>query len=353
MTQQSYLPSDFDIFIGLDVDKKTYAVNIRDHEMMNRSKTMPADPKVLHNYIKNQFSDKRVICAYETGPTGFGLYDYLVEVGIPCLVVAPVTIPKAKSEAAKTNKIDAKKIAEYLQYGKLRSIHVPVGQYRELRHLLRVRETYATQRKISKQRIKALLLQESLTVKDTESAWTIAYETGLKEIEVKGTPRYRLDMLLSDLEYARKQLVSAHKALRDFCRTRLEVEKYLKLLMTIPGIGFITSVTILGIVGDPLKLENAKQLAAFTGMIPWEHSTGEAVKKGSITHMGNKTLRSMLIEAAWITIRVDTRLKQFFHRVRSRNHPSGASKKAIVAVARKMTQIIYHVLREERAYVRF
>jgi len=351
MTKRSYLPSEFDIFIGLDVDKKTYAVNVRDHGIMNRSKTMPAVPKILINYIRKHFQTKKVICAYEAGPTGFGLFDHLVEAGIPCLVVSPVTIPKAKNETAKTNKIDAKKLAEYLQYGKLYSIRVPIGEYRELRHLLRVRENYAAQRKISKQRIKALLLQESFDIKDSESAWTIEYVNILKEIKVEGTPRYRLDMLLADLEYARKQLALTHKTLRDFCKEHSEIEKYLKLLISIPGIGFITAFTILGVVGDPSKLENVRQLGAFTGMIPWEKSTGEKENKGSITHMGNKVLRQMLIEAAWVTIRVDVRLKQFFDRIRSRNHPKGASRKAIVAVARKMTQIIYHVLTEEREYI--
>jgi transposase len=352
MTKSSYLPKEFDIFVGLDVDKKSYAVNVRDHDIVNRSKTMPAIPKVLVNYIRKRFKGKKVICAYEAGPTGFGLYDYLVDEGIPCLVVSPVSIPKAKNEIAKTNKIDARKLAEYLKYGKLRSIHVPVGEYRELRHLLRVREKYATQRKVSKQRIKALLLQESLDIKDVNRAWSKEYEENLKEMETKGTVRYRLEMLLEDLEYARRQLALAHKTLREFCKGREKIEKYRELLQTIPGIGFITAFSILGIVGDPGKLENAKQLAAFTGMIPWERSTGEEVNKGCITHMGNKVLRSMLVEAAWVTIRVDTRLNQFFHRVRNRNHPRGASRKAIVAVARKMTQIIFGVLTEERAYIK-
>jgi len=190
-----------------------------------------------------------------------------------------------------------------------------------------------------------------MAIKDTKAAWSRQYEDELQKIEIMGTTRYRLDMLLEDLEYARKQLGSAHKKLRNFCKTHPEIEMYWKLLQSIPGIGFITAFTILGRIGDPHKLDNIKQLAAFTGMVPWENSTGDTENKGSITHMGNKILRNMLIEAAWVTIRVDARLRQFFHRVRSRNHPKGASRKAIVAVARKMTQIIYRVLTDQRKYI--
>ncbi|MBL7157732.1 MAG: transposase, partial [Candidatus Omnitrophica bacterium] len=195
MTLRGYIPKDFDVFIGLDVDKKSYVLNVRERDAMNHPKIMPASPGILFNYITKHLKDKRVICAYEAGPTGFGLYDYLTENGIPCLVVSPFSIPKAKNETAKTNKIDARKIAEYLEYGKLKSIMVPVGKYRELRHLVRIREKYATMRSRTKQRIKALLLQESLygLLKDEENAWTREYLRQLKEIKTSDAVRYRLD----------------------------------------------------------------------------------------------------------------------------------------------------------------
>ena len=353
MTLRGYSPNMFDIFIGLDVDKKSFELNIRDHSIMNRSKKMPSNPEILLNYINKHHSGERVICAYEAGPTGFGLYDYLTENSVPCLVISPLAVPKAKNETAKTNKIDAKKIAEYLQLGKLYSIKVPVGKYRELRHLVRVRENYATKRKKAKQRIKGLLLQESLysALKEVGSAWSREYVRQLKQLNTTDAVRYRLDMLLMDLEYARVQTLSANRKIKEFCKTHPEVNKYKTFLKSIPGIGFIIAVTILGKLGNPLNLDNVRQIASFIGMVPRENSTGENENKGSITHLGNKILRFMLVEAAWAAIRKDTHLRQFYFRVKSRNHPKGGSKKAITAVARKMTQIIYRVLVDQRIYV--
>lgn len=354
MTLRGYVPKDFDVFIGLDVDKKSYVLSVRtSNGNNNRPVNMPANPEILLNYIRKHLSGKRVICAYEAGPTGFGLYDYLTECGVPCLVVSPFSVPKAKNETAKTNKIDAKKIAEYLEYGKLKSIIVPIGKYRELRHLIRVREKYVTMRVRAKQRIKSLLLQESLyeLLKDEETAWTRKYVRGLEELKTTDAVRYRLDMLIADLEYSRKKVLSACRKLREFCKAHPEIDKYKAFLKSIPGIGFVIGLTILAKIGDPLRLCAIRQLASFTGMIPWEKSTGNKENKGAITHMGNRILRSLLVEAAWAAIRRDTRLKQFYYRIKSRNHPKIASKKAIVAVARKMTHIIYRILTDQRMYI--
>ena len=354
MTQlKGYLPKDFDVFIGLDVDKKSYVLAVRGSDSMSRPIRMPSNPRMLLDYINKHHKGKRVICAYETGPTGFGLYDYLTECGVPCLVVSPFSIPKATNETAKTNRIDAKKIAEYLHYGKLKSVVVPKGKYRDLRHLARIREKYVRMRVKTKQRIKALLLQESLyeSLKDEKNAWTGEYVLKLKEINTTDAVRYRLDTLITDLEYSRTQLLAACRKLKDFCKLHPEINKYKTFLKSIPGIGFIIAITILAKIGDPLQLKRIRQLAAFTGMIPWEKSTGDTENKGTITHMGNKILRTLLVEAAWAAIRKDARLRQFYFRIKTRNHPKAASRKAIVAVARKMTHIIYRVLTDQRMYV--
>ena len=114
------------------------------------------------NYIQNQFVNKRVLCAYEAGPTGYDLHDYLAKRNQDCLVVSPLSIPKAPNQKVKNNRIDSRNIVEELKAGMLKSIRVPKGLYRELRHLINLRENYAHNRKVAKQRIKALLLYTSL-----------------------------------------------------------------------------------------------------------------------------------------------------------------------------------------------
>lgn len=350
---ENYLPRDYDIFVGVDVGKKSFSFTAKDHKEMSKTKTIPSEPEQLYNYTRKQFPKKRVLFAYEAGPTGFHLHDYLMEKQQNCLVVSPLSIPKAPNQKVKNNSIDSRKIVEELKAGKLKSIRVPQDSYRELRHLINLRENYVNNRKASKQRIKSLLLHTNLWIcfKDTEENWSSRYIKELEELTCTNAVRQRLDMLLMDLSYARKQTLSILRQLRTFVKTHEEIQRNINYLISLPGIGFITAVTTLGRTGEPRRLRNVREIAAFVGLVPTENSTGEDVQRGSITHLGNRTLRSLLIEAAWSAIRKDVELGQFYSRIKSRHHIKIGARKAIVAVARKLTQRIYCVLKEQREYV--
>lgn len=352
MTRPNYLPSTYDIFIGIDVGKNSFSFTVEDEKDMMRSKTIPSNPEQFFCYIEKNYADKRILFAYEAGPTGYHLYDYLTAKNYDCLVVSPNAIPKASNERVKNNRIDSRKIAHYLKAGHLTSIRVPTGPYRELRHLVRIREIYATKRKVAKQRIKALLLYANLYpyIKDSDNKWSNRYIQSLKEIPSSDAVRIRLDMLLMDLDYARKQILSIHRQMRSFVKNQPDIHKNVQYLQSIPGIGFITATDILGKIGDPVNLKDLRELACFVGLTPTERSTGDVINQGSITHLGNKNLRRLLIESAWVAIRRDTELDQFFHRIKSRNNPKCASQIAITAVARKLTQRIYRVLKDQRNY---
>jgi len=348
----NYLPKNYDIFLGIDVDKNSYSFTVQDHNSMNKSQKIASEPEQLYKYVRNRFGRKRVLFAYEAGPTGYSLYDYLSSKEQDCIVVSPLSIPKAPNQRVKNNRIDSLRITEELKAGKLRSIRVPKDLYRELRHLINLREDYVYSRKAAKQRIKSLLLYAYMYpgLKDVKQNWSNGYIKILKEISCSDAVRQRLDMLLSDLDYARHQTKRVLTQLRVFVKNNKSVQQYMHYLTSISGVGFITAITILGRIGDPERLRNVRELSAFVGLVPREYSTGDTVRYGSITQLGNSLLRSLLVEAAWSAIRKDKELNQFFYRIKNRHHPSIGSRKAIVAVARKLTQRIYCVLKEQRVY---
>lgn len=353
MTQLAYNPWDYDTFIGIDVDKGSFSFTVRDCGIMKRQRKIPSKPADLYHYIQNTLSGRRVICAYESGPTGFHLYDYLNNLQVPCYITAASSIPKPSNERVKTNRLDSVKIVEYLMSGEFKPIRVPEGPYRELRHLVKVRERYVQERKATKQRIKSLLLYTNLhtAIQDVDANWSNSHIQELKQLECSFAIRQRLDLLLEDLSYVRNKTALVHRSIRKFCREHSEINEYMHYLQSIPGIGFIVSVSILGHIGDPSLLKSQREMGSFLGLTPSEHSTGDTVTKGSITHLGNKILRSLLVEAAWVTIRKDKQLNQFYHRIRNKHHASYASKLAITAVARKLTHIIYRVLKDRRCYI--
>src|SRR5467141_1005206 len=99
MTIQSqvsaFIPRDYEIFAGLDVDKSSIAMTFCDHKTLLRSLRLPYSSEQLLNYVRKHFPGQRVAFVYEAGPTGFGLYDDLVASNHLCLVVAPSMVPTA------------------------------------------------------------------------------------------------------------------------------------------------------------------------------------------------------------------------------------------------------------------
>src|SRR6266436_278037 len=93
-----FIPRDYDVFAGLDVDKKSMAVVFADHAGSQRALRLANSATPLVNYVRKHFAGQRVAFAYEAGPTGFGLHDELVRQAYTCLVVAPSKVPRASDE---------------------------------------------------------------------------------------------------------------------------------------------------------------------------------------------------------------------------------------------------------------
>lgn len=345
-------PRNYDVFVALDVDKKSFAISFQTNQNSKRySFKMPAKPKDLGHYFHKRFPGKRIIYAYEAGPTGYALHDHVTAMQQDCMMVHPGNLEKAPKDRVKTNRLDSLKILRQLQGGHLRGIRVPSELYRQLRHLSTLRQQYAADQRRAKQRIEALLTFESIEVPLSGSRWSARHIQILKELKLQETRRFRLDSLLEDLAYARQQLLRAHRQLRIFCATHDDINRNMKLLRTIPGFGFVVPAYLLGRIGDPAHLRSMRELGSFAGVVPSERSTGDRIQKGSITHMGDAMLRGLLVEAAWIAIRKDTELRQFYERIRARNQGEKAARIAIVAIARKLASRAHRVLKDQRPYV--
>ena len=352
---QTYDPKNFDIFVGIDAHKTSFHFSVSDKENIRCSKKIPSDPENLMNYLRKHFPEQKAICAYEAGPTGFGLHDALTSNRIPCLVVPPSTIARKPNEKTKNDRLDALKLTNLLKNGELHSVHIPTGPYRQLRSIIKSYQLYTRTRANTKRRIKSLLLSAGLPVPDDEIKpnWSNPYIQYLKTVPCPSYIRERLDLLLNDLVYARQQTLATIQQIHKYTDNDSTIARQIRHLRTIDGIGLITAACVLGRVGDPKTLSNGRQLAAFTGIVPSEHSSGQKVSHGSITRLGDPFLRSLMVEAAWKSIRKNMRLQQFFRRIALRHHQKFSKQKAIVAVAHKLTLYIHAVLRQDRPFMAY
>lgn len=352
MGTQAFIPRDYDVFAGLDVDKKSISVTFTDHQGCLKSMRMPYNVEHLVNHVRKHYGDKKVAFAYEAGPTGYGLYDGLVAQQYACLIASPSMIPKAPGQRVKTNRLDSRMLSENLRGGQLKSIHVPTTLYRELRHLTQLRDALVSEAVAMKQRIKSLLLMEGLEFPPAPagSQWSFRVKKKLREMSCSATVRFKLDRLLDSLEFSEKQVLKTTAEIRRFCQNDPELSRCIGYLQSLPGIGWIVASQMMARIGDWRQIQNIRQLPAFLGLVPTESSTGERTERGSITHSGDPRLRSKLIQASWSAIRQDGELREFFRSVCQKHPRPVASKVAIVAVAHKLSVRASVVLMKQRPY---
>jgi len=203
-----------------------------------------------------------------------------------------------------------------------------------------------------KQRIKSLLLFEGIEFPPAPagSQWSFVVKDKLRKLPCSSTVRFKLDQLLDSVEFDEKQIIKTTQQIRRFCHNDAELSRCIGYVMSVSGIGWIVASQLLARIGDWGQIKNVRQLPAFLGLVPTERSTGDTIKRGSITHSGDPRLRSKLIQAAWSAIRQDGELREFFRRICQAHPRHLASRVAIVAVAHKLSVRVSVVLMKQRPY---
>jgi transposase len=340
--------SNYDLLFPMDVDKKTIHLAVMNKERLIRKVPLPYDPINLLNYVRKAFPGQRGIFVYEAGPTGYGLYDFLREKGEGCEVAVPSMIPKAPAQRVKTNRLDAFNLGLQMRTNDLRLVKVPEKKYRDLRHLTRLRLKYAQRIVGTKNGLKGLYLFEG--IKFPEGKWSRRLISELQQITYRSAVDFKVRQLLTDLEFFRIQELKTKTEIRRFCRQDDELSRCISVLMSLPGVGWIISTYILGALGGFKHLISVKKTSGFFGLGPRENSTGDKVRKGEITAVGDPNARKMIIQGCWIAIRKDPELRLVYDKIYFRNPKQIAKQKAIVAVGRKMVCRIHAVLRDQRFF---
>ena len=272
------------IYIGIDVHLKRWSVTILSETSVLKRMSQGADPDALHRYLTSHYPEAEYYSVYEAGFCGFWIHDRLTELGVHNIVVNPADVPTMSSEKLrKTDAVDSRKLAVSLRAKQLRGIYTPDSEALEIRSLIR--------------------LKNSITKDMTRKLSALSH-----------TERF---------------------------------EETLKLLMTVSGIGQTTGLALMAEIVDVTRFSNAEQLAAYVGMIPMCHSSGEHEGVGDITLRKHAILRSNIIEAAWVSIRQDEAMQLCYLNNCKRMVPG----KAIVKVARKLVNRIHFVLKRQQSYV--
>jgi transposase len=329
---QMHLAKGKRIDVGLDVHKKTWSVCILcDGEELYNA-VLPADAERLISLLR-RFGASEIHTVFEAGPTGFCLHDALQAAGFDSMVTPPSMVPQVGGRV-KTDRRDAKKLAMLLAGNFLRRVHVLSPAERADRQLSRTRNQMERHRCQVMNQIKSLLLMHDLRAPaGLKEHWRQSHLQWLDSVQCEFEPiRVALDTLLALYRYVDGQVRDLNEQLEKLAKSNYYSER-VEVLINIPGIGILTAITILLELQDVERFRRAEELSSYLGLTPVQHSSGDKTRLGRITHCGNATVRTRLVQSAWVQIRFDPQARAVFERIKSH---SGSGKKAVTALARRL-----------------
>lgn len=324
-------------FVGLDVHKHYVMV-----AAVNTHKEVVLPPRKVSLVAFEGWAAKHLHptdqVVLEATVNTWYLYDLLIEQVERVVVAHPPHVKLIASARVKTDRKDTLTLAKLLAVDMIPPVWVPPVEVRELRALISHRDRLISQQTQIKNRLRSVLHRHQIVppkgklFSQNNRAWWHTLKLNPSE-----ALRVRQDLLL--LTHLAPLIQEVDDELR-----RLSVSapwaQHVPLLLQLPGIGLLTAMTVLSAIGDICRFPTAKKLVGYASLGASVHASGLTHRGGRITKQGRKELRRVLIEAAWTAVRYDPYWRQQFEQLERRR----GKHKAIVAIARKLLVVIWHIL---------
>jgi len=288
-------------YVGLDVHKDSISIAVarEGRDPAEHLARIPNDPTRLLKKLDRLGRRTNLHVCYEAGPTGYGLMRQLEKAGVSCVVVAPSLIPKKSGDRVKTDKRDAAKLAHYLRSGDLTSVRVPDESTEALRDLVRARDDAKRVERAARHRLSKFLLRHDRKY-SRPTAWTGIHHEWIRKQTFEHEAQNRvLREYLHSVDDATSQVGRLTKDIEELVHEHDELGPLVKSLQALKGFKLVASAGVAVEIGDLHRFHNPRQLMAYLGLVPSEHSTGEGKRRGGITKTGNQHVRRLLVEAAW------------------------------------------------------
>lgn len=339
-------------FVGIDVHKKNWSVTVKSNGLELKTFSMESSPEILESYLTRKYPGGDYYSVYEAGFSGYWINEELQKRGIKNIVVNPSDIPTTgKEKLGKSDSVDSRKLARELENGTLKGIYIPSRFEQELRTLCRFREAKVRDLTRIKNRIKGYLNFYGIPIPEQSDCyhWSGKF---IKYLEEKVGFEYpsgeeTLKFCLNELKHTKEQIAKITREIRAITRKYGKEEKIKKMYSTIPGVGYITAITLYAELMDMKRFRRIEELASYVGLVPTMRSSGEKEVVLGLTIRNHRHLRNTIIEAAWVAIREDEAMYLYYCSLLKRMD----KKRAIISVARKLLNRIRRVWLKEEEYV--
>ena len=287
-------------YVGLDVHKKTISVAFADEDgsEVRSYGVIDSNLSSLDKVVRKLVSRGGEPCfVYEAGPCGYVIYRHLCRQNIKCVVAAPSLIPRKSGDRIKNDRRDAKMLARLYRAGELTAVHVPDGQDEAMRDLTRAREDSKIAERKARQHLSAFLLRHGF-IFGGRTAWSIAHWRWISNIKMEHeAQQFTLQEYVDTVRSCKERVERITEKIR-LLVSQWRFAQVVEALQSLRGVCLVTAATVVAEIGDLGRFDNPRQLMAFLGLIPSEHSSGDHVKRGRITKAGNTHARRVLVEAA-------------------------------------------------------
>jgi transposase len=256
-------------------------------------------------------------------------------------LAVPFKVRVIAESKSKTDRYDSRILAELLRTNFLPESYLAPKEIRVLRDLTRQRNHFIKNRTRFKNRIRHLLFLNGCVVKAADVVSPKA-KNEIDRLCLPDTTRRFIKQCLAIIKELNREIGLLEVEIEDKGRDIEDVA----LLQTIPGVGYLTAVIIYAEVVDINRFKSRKAFTSYTGLVPITRASAEKVYTGGITRIGSRPLRTALVETALRVTRHSTSLNRFFSRIHYRSNVQ----KARVAVARKLSLIIYAMLKNREPF---
>jgi transposase len=324
-------------FAGLDVSVNETSICIVDEAgRIVREAKVASEPNALLSVLKNGgYHFKRI--GLEAGPLSQWLYSSLSEANLPVVCVETRHLRAVlKAQINKTDRNDARGIAQMLRAGLYRPVHVKTLRSQKLRTLLTHRKLLQSKAIAIENDLRGTLRNFGLKVGVVGAA---KFEARIREL-VDSHPDLAalVEPLLVVRRVLREQIAVLHKRVLAIVRD----DEVCRRLMTVPGVGPVVALTFRASVDVPARFRNSRAVGAVLGLTPCKYQSGESDRTGAISKCGDKMMRVMLYEAAQSMLTRTIKwswLKAWAMQIARRR----GMKKAIVALARRLAVIMHRI----------
>ena len=273
-------------YVGLDVHKATVCVAVAESGRSGEVRQIGVFENRSEILIKLAArlskGGRPLSFCYEAGPCGYGVHRLLTGHGHDCIVVAPSLIPIKAGDRVKTDRRDALMLAKLHRAGELTPIWIPDAAHEAMRDLVRARATAGRVLSKARQHLQGFLLRHDQIYRGAR-AWTLAYRRWLTTVRFAHPAQ---QIVLQDYIHA----VQDAEARLDRLTRQIEellpnwsMAPVVTALQAMRGVALVVAVTVVAEVGDFRRFANARQLMAYLGLVPSEHSSGATVRRGGIT----------------------------------------------------------------------